>query len=120
MAISYKVRIPQVDVRPSDDTIRTVHWRVTGTDPSIIDPETNQPYQAVMYGTASVPEDTNVVFGTVTKAQVVNWLKNQPGSSDGQTLAQEVVANIAAQMDRFQNPAVVPQSKTELSDESDF
>jgi len=120
MAISYKIQIPRVDVRPSDDTIRTVHWSVTGTDPNIIDPETGQPYKARVYGAASVPEDTNVAYGSVTKAQVVNWLKNQPGETEGQTLAQEVVAKIEAQMDRFQNPAVVPQTKAELSDESDF
>ncbi len=120
MPVSYKIQIPQVDVRPSDDTIRVVHWRVTASDDAVIDPETGAPFVATVYGAESVPEGTSVAYGTVTKAQVVNWLKNRPTSNVGETLAQAVRANLDSQIEAFATPALTQESKPELMAITDF
>lgn len=101
MAITYVWSFPQFDCAPSEDgltdVVKTVHWRLQGTDGQ---------FSSGAYGTvalAAPSPDAFIPFDQITE----QWAVNVVVGSEGFDLA-EIEAAIAGNIAAQSQPSVIP------------
>lgn len=121
MTITYTWKLANLDVIPTltvdgvdyTDVVKTVHWRLHGTDGT----ESAEVYGATPLDTSAVGSGSFVTFDQLTPGTIAGWAAvvmeaGEPGAVD------RLKASVAAQIARKANPPTVSKlpAETEVLD----
>ena len=110
MAITYKWKLSNLDTIPSltidgveyTDVIKTVHWRLHGTDGT----HEAEVYGSVELDTSAIDSGSFVTFAQLTPGTIAGWAALVMEAGDAGAV-DKLKASVAADIDKLANPPIV-------------